>query len=154
MSSESYEHIKLDDPNVSIVWTLLFIWVAILIHSNRKNKWAMGLSWCWISRVSGWVSLLIYIDLCWIVCFPCSSDWSIDVCISVNIEVLLNSSTGILVAMQNAGIQHVLGDIIVSDSDPLLLVWHVFFHGSFIICFFLRSELRFSYHLRWLSIWD
>ena len=40
----------------------------------------------------------------------------------VNLEVLLNNKSGIVDVMENRGLEHILGDIIVSDSDPLLLV--------------------------------
>ena len=40
----------------------------------------------------------------------------------MNLEVLLNDKSGIVGVMENGGVEHILGDIIVSDSDPLLLV--------------------------------
>ena len=40
----------------------------------------------------------------------------------MNAEALINDKNGVLVAMENGGLQRVLGDIIVSGSDPLLLV--------------------------------
>ena len=40
----------------------------------------------------------------------------------VNLEVLLNNKSGIVDVMENGGVEHILGDIVVSDSDPLLLV--------------------------------
>ena len=43
-------------------------------------------------------------------------------CIHIHAEVLLDSNRGVLVAMENARVENVLGDIIISDSDPLLLV--------------------------------
>ena len=42
----------------------------------------------------------------------------------MNPDVLLNGKSGILSVMENEneGLQRVLGEIIVTDSDPLLLV--------------------------------
>ena len=42
--------------------------------------------------------------------------------IHIHAEVLLDSNRGVLVAMENARVENVLGGIIISDSDPLLLV--------------------------------
>ena len=40
----------------------------------------------------------------------------------VDPEALLNSNRGVLRALNSEGLQHILGDIITTDSDPLLLV--------------------------------
>ena len=40
----------------------------------------------------------------------------------VDAEVLLNDKSDILRVMESQGVQGILRDIIVSDSDPLLLV--------------------------------
>ena len=40
----------------------------------------------------------------------------------MNLEVLLNDKSGIVDVMENGGFERILGDIIVSDNDPLLLV--------------------------------
>ena len=40
----------------------------------------------------------------------------------MTLEVLLNDKSGIIDVMENEGFEHILGDIVVSDSDPLLLV--------------------------------
>ena len=42
--------------------------------------------------------------------------------ICVRAEGLLDDRSGVLSVMENEGLQHILGDIIVSESDPLLLV--------------------------------
>ena len=42
----------------------------------------------------------------------------------VNSEVLLNDKSGVLSVMEHEGLAGILGDIMVSDSDPLLLVCH------------------------------
>ena len=40
----------------------------------------------------------------------------------MDVEVLLNSRREVLTAMENECIVNVLGDVVMSDSDPLLLV--------------------------------
>ena len=40
----------------------------------------------------------------------------------VSIEGLFNDHNGVLSVMAHGGFQRILGDIIVSESDPLLLV--------------------------------
>lgn len=40
----------------------------------------------------------------------------------MDVEVLLNSRREVLTAMENEGIVTILGDVVMSDSDPLLLV--------------------------------
>ena len=42
--------------------------------------------------------------------------------LSVDAEALLNSNKGVLDVLCSEGVQHILGDIILTDSDPLLLV--------------------------------
>ena len=43
-------------------------------------------------------------------------------CMWVDIEVLLNGNSGVMSALQNKGVQKVLGDVCVSESDRWLLV--------------------------------
>ena len=47
------------------------------------------------------------------------------------IEGLLNSNSGVMRVLQKEKIQQILGDIVVNDSDPLLLVWHLNYFCSF-----------------------
>ena len=42
--------------------------------------------------------------------------------VCMDIEVLVHSNSGVMCALQSEGVQKILGHIIVSDSDPLLLV--------------------------------
>ena len=41
---------------------------------------------------------------------------------TITTEVLLNSRSELIVCMMNEGILHVIGDIIVNEMDPLVLV--------------------------------
>ena len=42
--------------------------------------------------------------------------------VCMDTEVLLSCNRGVFQAMHNEGLEHALAEIVVSDSDPLLLV--------------------------------
>ena len=56
----------------------------------------------------------------------------------MNIEVLLNDRKELLVCVMNAGVLRAIGDVIVNETDPLVLVCvlsYLFVFLSFFISF-------------------
>ena len=68
------------------------------------------------------------------------------VCLYVDIEVLLNHNNTLLHALISEGVQKILGDMIVSDSDPLLLVCKLCFF-VLVDCFSFDSIQRVTFLL-------
>ena len=57
----------------------------------------------------------------------------------IKTEVLLNSRSELLVSLLNGGILHVIGDIIVSETDPLVLVCLLYFFIDHACFFFITA---------------